>query len=468
MRAPVGPQRIRARQRAALVAVAAVVLSGCFGDDRAVVEVEPVTAGEVTQVVSAPARVDAAARQDVAAAVSGSVAALEVADGDSVEAGQVIVRLDSVQVDLAREQAAAAQSAAGAGGGVTVPGTGAATRQATERAVADLDAAVRPQIADARARSADIEDDDQRAAAKDAIDAVEAAYRATRTTLLSSGRAVADQQDAAAGAFTRALNDALRQASAPQRAQAAAAAAAAERQAEEQVLVAPFDGVVRLADAAASDGVAVPDAAIPSELAGVAGALGGLPGATGGGTLRVGAPVTIGQTLFTVFDLSDRYVDADVDEVDAPQVAAGQRATVVVDALPDVELEGVVEAIDVEASRTEAGGVGFPTRIRLLAPPEAALLDALRVGMTAGAEIATIVETADLVVPSRALVRRDAQTVVYVIRDGTAVQVPVQVRVLGEDRAAVEGDLAAGDDVIVAGYEALSDGVEVRVERAGR
>jgi RND family efflux transporter MFP subunit len=200
----------------------------------------------------------------------------------------------------------------------------------------------------------------------------------------------------------------------------------------------------------------------------VAGALGGLPGATGGGTLRVGAPVTIGQTLFTVFDLSDRYVDADVDEVDAPQVAAGQRATVVVDALPDVELEGVVEAIDVEASRTEAGGVGFPTRIRLLAPPEAALLDALRVGMTAGAEIATIVETADLVVPSRALVRRDAQTVVYVIRDGTAVQVPVQVRVLGEDRAAVEGDLAAGDDVIVAGYEALSDGVEVRVERAGR
>jgi RND family efflux transporter MFP subunit len=251
-------------------------------------------------------------------------------------------------------------------------------------------------------------------------------------------------------------------------ARSAAAAPAAERQAEQQVLLAPFDGVIQLADAAASDGIALPDAGLPPELAGVAGALGGMPGAAGGGTLRVGAPVTVGQTLFTVYDLSQRYVDADVDEVDAPQVLAGQRATVVVDALPDTELEGVVEAVGVEASRTEAGGVGFATRIRILPPADGALLDALRVGMTAGAEIATVEETADLVVPSRSLVRRDDQTVVYVVRDGVAVMEAVQVTVLGEDRAAVVGEIAEGEAVVVSGYEELSDGAEVRARRAGR
>jgi multidrug efflux pump subunit AcrA (membrane-fusion protein) len=108
VRALTATERVRASRRLLLAALAALLLAGCFGDDRPMVETEPVTAGAVTQVVSAPARVDAAARQDVAAAVSGTVVALEVADGDTVEAGQVIVRLDSAQVDLAREQAAAA------------------------------------------------------------------------------------------------------------------------------------------------------------------------------------------------------------------------------------------------------------------------------------------------------------------------------------------------------------------------
>jgi hypothetical protein len=90
------------------------------------------------------------------------------------------------------------------------------------------------------------------------------------------------------------------------------------------------------------------------------------------------------------------------------------------------------------------------------------------VGMTAGAEIATVEETADLVVPSRSLVRRDDQTVVYVVRDGVAVMEAVQVTVLGEDRAAVVGEIAEGEAVVVSGYEELSDGAEVRARRAGR
>lgn len=445
--------------------------AGCFGDDRPAVATEPVRSGEVVERVSAPARVDAAARQDVAAPVSGVVVALEVADGDAVTAGQTVVRLESSQVDLAREQAAAAQAAA-ATAGITVDGGGAATRARAAEAVARLDADTRPRIDAARASAATITDADQRAAALAAVDAVEASYLTTRAALLASAETLASGQDETARSLSAALNQAVAQATAAQRAQAEAAAAAVARQADGLTAVAPFDGSVRLGSAAATDGS--PIAELPAGLdlpAGLSGGLTALGGAAGDGTLRVGAPVSAGQTLFTVYDLSTLYVTADIDEVDAPAVRAGQPATVLIDAFPGVEFDGVVESVDIEASTTEAGGVGFPARVRIIGPagdapagaPPDDVLAGVRVGMTASAEITTQTVDAALVLPSRSLVRRDAGTVVFVLRDGRVEDVEVAVGVLGDDTAAVEGDLELDEPVVVSGFEGLADGDEVRV-----
>jgi hypothetical protein len=51
-----------------VVLVCVLGLAGCFGDDRPVVQTEPAGTGSVTESVTAPARVDAAARQERAAA----------------------------------------------------------------------------------------------------------------------------------------------------------------------------------------------------------------------------------------------------------------------------------------------------------------------------------------------------------------------------------------------------------------
>ncbi|HWB70720.1 MAG TPA: hypothetical protein VG452_00755, partial [Egibacteraceae bacterium] len=220
----------------------ALALPGCLGQDLPVVETARVHSGQVTQTVSAPAQVDAAARQDVPAAVSGVVVALEAADGDTVQAGQTVVRLASTQVDLARQQAAAAQSAAAGGGEIRVPDASGATLAATRDAVARLDAAVGPRLAEARAQAGALADPQQRAAADASIDAVEASYLSTRAALLASGQAVAAQQQATARALADALDQAVRQATAPQRAQAQAAAAAAAAQAEHLVVSAPLAG----------------------------------------------------------------------------------------------------------------------------------------------------------------------------------------------------------------------------------
>ncbi|HWB70839.1 MAG TPA: efflux RND transporter periplasmic adaptor subunit, partial [Egibacteraceae bacterium] len=237
-------------------------------------------------------------------------------------------------------------------------------------------------------------------------------------------------------------------------------------QAEHLVVSAPLAGTVELGDA--GGGLpALPDAAAaaPADLSALAGQAGGLGQREGNGTLRVGAPVAAGQTLFTVYDLSSLYVTADVDEVDAPQVRAGQRATVLVDAFPDVEFEGVVESVQVSAATTQAGGVGYPTRIRVLGAAGEAAPDvsALRLGMTASAEIATKTVASDTVVPSRALLRRDGGTVVYALRDGAVAAVAVSVQALGEDDAAVTGVLGDGEQVVVSGYEDLTDGDRVRL-----
>ena len=444
----------------------AVVLSGCSGDDATVVEVEPVSSGEVTQTISAPASIEAAARQDVAASVSGVVIDVLVTDGETVRKGQQVLRLTSTQVDLAREQAAAAEAAAAGAGAVSVDGNGDDTVAATNAAVQRLDASTQPRLERARERARRIDDREQRQAALSAVDAVEASYESTRAALQQAGAVVAQQQDATADSLSDALQQAVLSVTAPQRAQADAVAAAARRQADGLIVKSPFRGVVQFGEAAASDGAPLP-AGVPPELAGLAGSIGGIGGGEGGGTLRVGAPVVSGQTLFTIFDLSDVYAVADVDEVDAPQAKVGQRATVLIDAFPDVPVEAVVERIAVAAEPTSAGGVGYPMHLRLIGPadPDQRLsLRKLRVGMTSSADIVTLTRDGDLVVPSRALLRRDDGDIVYVVRDGRAVSVPLEVRALGEDRAAVDGDLEEGDEVIVSGYEDLEDGDEVAVE----
>jgi HlyD family secretion protein len=88
----------------------------------------------------------------------------------------------------------------------------------------------------------------------------------------------------------------------------------------------------------------------------------------------------------------------------------------------------------------------------------------LRIGLTASAEIEVRRLLADTVVPTSALLRRGGDEVVYVVRDGLAVQTPVRVTAIGDTTAAVEGDLTIGERVVTIGVELLEDGDPVGLE----
>jgi multidrug resistance efflux pump len=368
---------------------------GCTAGATPVVEVADVGGGSVTQTISAPAVVQAADRQPVTASVPGVVAEIVADDGATVRAGDVVVRLVSDEVELALEQAQAAEAAVNASRtGVTVAPPGDAAVAASRESAAQLDADVKPDLAKARRRADDLADRDERERAHRTIDLLERSYQDLRAALLETGRAAAAQQNAVAASFTNALDQALARATAGQAAQAATAADAAAARVDDLELVAPFDGVVELGRTATAAAPTVPgDLAAADALAGGLGALEAEPG----GSLRVGSLVSPGQTVFTVFDLSELYVSADVDEIDAPQLAVGQRAEVLLDAFPDRTFEGEVSAVALEAQTSATGGVAYPARVRLSDVTAGA--DGLRLGMTAIAEITTDTVRSDLVGP---------------------------------------------------------------------
>lgn len=450
------------------------LLAACTSDDTATVETLGVEQAAVTQTISAPGGVEAADRQPVTAAVPGVVAKVRFEDGETVEAGDVVVRLASDEVDLALDQADAAEAAlASSRSGVQVDPPGDAAIAAAQGSAAKLDADVKPDLAAARREADRIDDDNEREAAETTIALLEAAYHDVRAALLAAGQSAAAQQNAVAASFSNALNQALTQASAGQAAQAAGAADSATARADDLKLRAPFSGVVVLGQAA---GATTPS--VPEDLAGagaadaLAGGLGAAGGDGSGGRLRVGLPVSPAQTVFTVYDLSELYVRADVDEIDAPQLEVGQPAEVLIDAFPDQSFTGEVVDVAIEAQTSPTGGVAYPVRIRMQDLPQqqsqqgSQRQDGPRVGMTASAEITTRTVRSDLAVPARAIVRRGGGQAVFVVRDGLAVVVPIEVDALGEERAAVRsGELRRDDQVIVTGYEDLNDGDPVTVEQ---
>jgi HlyD family secretion protein len=444
---------VHPRSKPLVVAVvAALALSSCRGEEAPLVETAEVVAGEVVQTVAAAAQLEPAGRVSVAAPAGGEVAELLVGDGDEVREGDPLVRLrsGSVELQIAQAQAAvdAADALAGAASSAGVdlsPVLGALRGQ--------LDAVYPPLLDALYQQAAGVEDPDVRAALEERVARAEDAYRQSRANLQRSEAQLRGQaQQATAGQVAAAE---------AQRQQASLALEAARDRADDLTLLAPADGVVELARAGDGGGAAVPDL---DALAGGAEDLGSLLGGVGGsggtqvaGPLAAGVAVVPGQLLLTIYDLSGFTARVEVDEIDVVEVADGQAVTVLVDAYPGVELRGVVTHVALAPTRGVTGGASYPVTVGLRGVPSEVRL---RVGLTASAEIEVRRLETETVVPTAALLRRGEGEVVHVVRDGIVREVPVTVTAIGDDTAAVEGELEAGERVVTVGVELVEDGIE--------
>jgi HlyD family secretion protein len=155
----------------------------------------------------------------------------------------------------------------------------------------------------------------------------------------------------------------------------------------------------------------------------------------------VGDSVNPGQTAIVVADTSQLHVETAIDELDIASIEVGQEATISLDALPQVRLEGEVEEVDLIPDVTSTT-IEYPIRVALTSVGERA-----RVGMTVTVNVLVADEQNTLVIPNWAL-RFDSQNgdiYVNVLENGQVEQRPVQLGLRNESFSQVTDGLQAGE-----------------------
>jgi HlyD family secretion protein len=166
--------------------------------------------------------------------------------------------------------------------------------------------------------------------------------------------------------------------------------------------------------------------------------------------VKTGETVTANQTVIKVQDTSTVEVSAILDEIDVSQVERGQAVSIYLDALPDLELTGEVSYIATSA-QTQSGVVTYPVTIRVDVPSGVQL----REGMSATASI--VVESAVnvLIVPTQAISGTTSNPVVSVMVDDEVQQREVTLGISDGSWTEVTGGLQE-TDLVVLTYSASS------------
>ena len=172
---------------------------------------------------------------------------------------------------------------------------------------------------------------------------------------------------------------------------------------------------------------------------------------------EVGQWVGRGGEIAQVISLDTVRVIVEVPERHVPQLALGDRVAIVVDALGNDPIDGIVTAILAEgyaSSRT------FPVVVEATNPK-----GRMRSNMSARVRFQIAQAQASLLVHKDALVSGPQGQVVYLARDGKALSRPVATGLAHKGYVAVTGELAPGDLAVVRGNERLMDGQAVRIIR---
>lgn len=435
-------------------AALAVVLAACSDDTTSPIAAGEVTSETVVEVVEAPANVVAAATATVDAPATGRIQTLRVADGQRVRRGEVLMVVDSPEVE--QNLAQAQQVAASAPPAVDLPEAGAdasvtAANEAADQAFDQARETAR-QIPDRQARQQAL----QQIAAAEAQ--VKAAQAQAQTTVSQINQGIAS------------LEQSLGAVTAAQQAQATATVAAAQRAVDALVVKAPISGRVVIGpSAAASSGAAdlsgLTDQ-LPGSLAGQAESLLGGGSASGGsssGVLEVGSPVSSGDPMLTITDVSTLTLRSEVDETDILLVRRGVKADIELDAVPGAVYAAVVRNVDLSPTTGSGAGVGYVVRLDLGGGtlPDGSPAPRPRPGMSAVALLRVNISRDVPAVPVSAVFRDGDLDSVWVLEDGEAAARAVTLGAQGEEYLEVLDGVQLGDEIVVRGADQVSEGQQV-------
>jgi membrane fusion protein (multidrug efflux system) len=177
-------------------------------------------------------------------------------------------------------------------------------------------------------------------------------------------------------------------------------------------------------------------------------------------SVEQGETVMPGQFLGSVQTVDRVRVRVYVSEREVNDLRVGARAEVRSASLPGSIFPAKVEAVGIKADPKTGN---FPVKFTL--SNEDGLL---RPGMTTRVRLQGLIHTEALLIPDDALVDRQRRRVVYVVRDGQAVEVEPLLRASVAEHIPVIEGLKPGDQLVIEGMEQLVDGSPVDVIEAKR
>jgi HlyD family secretion protein len=250
--------------------------------------------------------------------------------------------------------------------------------------------------------------------------------------------------------------------------QAKAGLAGAQRAVRDLTIRAPISGRVIIgAGAATSSGN--PDLSglvgqLPDSLTGQAESLLGGGGNSAGGSttgiLQVGSPVSDGDPLLTITDVSSLSLRAEVDETDVLLVHRGVKADVELDAVPGAKYQGVVRNVDLAPTTSSRGGVTYLVRLDLGGGtmPDGLPAPRPRPGMSAIASLRVATAKDTLAVPVSAVFRNGESDAVWYVDGGVAETRTVTVGAQGTDFLQITDGLQLGDMIVTKGADQVREG----------
>ena len=165
-------------------------------------------------------------------------------------------------------------------------------------------------------------------------------------------------------------------------------------------------------------------------------------------------------SVVSMADMSTLEVEADVSESSLSKIQVGQPAEITLDALPDARFRGnvsrMVPTVD-RAKATVMTKVRFDAIDPRVLPEMSAKVSFLSQPITAEQQKPLTAVSPD------ALAQRDGSTVVLVVRDGKAVEVPVTPGSRIADLIAISGEVKTGEKAVLKPAPDLKNGALVKL-----
>ena len=169
--------------------------------------------------------------------------------------------------------------------------------------------------------------------------------------------------------------------------------------------------------------------------------------------IKVGNMVTVNQSVFVVTDFDPLLASLFVPERELDKLRAQQRAAVSADALPGQHFTATIDRI----SPTVDPKTGtFKVTIAVADPTRR-----LKPGMFGRIDITYDVRSNTLLVPRAAVLQEDAESAVFMVKDGVAIRRTVTTGYTNNGSIEVVSGLSVGDTVVTVGQTSLKDGAKV-------